>query len=110
MAVRPGGEKRKQRGVMATDSEWARVGREADAAGCSRSELLMRRCLDWQEPAASIDHGLPPSVLRRALQAVLILEELQRLRLVNEGETGETLWRRTVAGVDAWIDGEGDLG
>ena len=47
--------------------------------------------------------------LDAAFQAVVILEELQRLRLVNDGEAGEPLWQKAVAGVDAWIEGEGDL-
>ena len=57
---------------------------------------------------ASSYAGLSSSVLRRAVQAVLVLEELERRRLENQG--GETLWRSVVAETDAWIDGEADLG
>ena len=39
MAVRPSGEKRRQRGIMATDAEWAAIRAQAEAAGLSISDL-----------------------------------------------------------------------
>ena len=110
MAVRPKGEKRKQRWVGATDAEWTGICEAALAAGLSNSDYIMRCCLDGGAPAGSTDVGLPHSLLRRAVKAVLVLEELQRLRLVSDGETGGALWRKAVAEVDAWVEGEGDLG
>ena len=58
-----------------------------------------------EAPAEPTDVGLPPPVLQRAVKAVLVLEELQRLRLVNDGETGEALWQRAAGEVDAWVEG-----
>ena len=108
MSVRPKGEKRKQRWVAATDAEWTLICRAADAAGVPRSEFVVRSCLAGQVSAGSTDAGLSSSVLRRAVHAVLVLEELERRRLENLG--GEPLWRLVVAETDAWIDREADLG
>lgn len=76
----------------------------------SNSDYVIQCCLDGKARAEPTDVGLPPPVLHRAVKAVLILEELQRLRLVNDGETGEALWQRAVGEVDAWVEGEGGLG
>ena len=108
MAVRPKGEKRKQRWVAVTDAEWTLICQAADAAGAPRSEFIVRSCLAGQVSAGSTDAGLSSSVLRRAVHAVLVLEELERRRLENLG--GEKLWRSVVADTDAWINREADLG
>ena len=110
MAARQKREKRKQRWVGATDAEWTEIREGALAAGLSNSDYVIQCCLDGKARADPTDVGLPPPVLHRAVKAVLILEELQRLRLVNDGEMGEVLWQKAVAKVDAWIKGEGDLG
>ena len=103
-------ENRKQRWFGASDAEWTSICEGALAAGLSNSDYIIQCCLDGKAPADSTDVGLPPPVLRRAVKAVLILEELQRLRLVNAGETGEVVWQKSVARVDAWMKGEGGLG
>ena len=110
MAARQKGEKRKQRWVGATDAEWTEICEGAQAAGLSNSDYVIRCCLDGKARAKPTDVGLPPPVLHRAVKAALILEELQKLRLVNDGETGEALWQRAVGEVDAWVEGEGGLG
>ena len=79
-----------------------------NAAGAPRSEFIVRSCLAGQVSAGSTDAGLSSSVLRRAVHAVLVLEELERRRLENLG--GEKLWRLVVADTDAWINREADLG
>ena len=110
MAARQKGEKRKQRWVGATDAEWTEISEGAEAAGLSNSDYVIRCCLDGKARADPTDAGLPPPVLRRAVEAVLILEELQRQRLVNDGETGELIWQKSIAKVEAWMKGEGGLG
>ena len=110
MAARKKGEKRKQRWVGATDAEWAEISEGAQAAGLSNSDYVIQCCFDAKARAESTDIGLPPPVLHRAVKAVLILEELQRLRLVNDGETGEVTWQKSAAKVEAWVEGEGGLG
>ena len=109
MAARHKRENRKQRWFGASDAEWNTICEGALAAGLSNSDYIIQCCLDGKAPAGSTDVDLPPSVLRRAVKAVLILEELQRLRLVNEGEMGDVVWQKSVAKVDAWIKGEGGL-
>ena len=69
----------------------------------SNSDYVIQCCLDGKARAEPTDAGLPPPVLQRVVRAVLILEELQRLRLVNDGEMGEALWQRAVGEVDAWM-------
>lgn len=59
------------------------MGSAAKAAGCPRSESLVRRCPDDREPTGSTDIGLPPVLL----QAV-----------------------KAVADVGSWIGGEAGLG
>ena len=110
MAARQKGEKRKQRWVGATDAEWAQISEGAQAAGLSNSDYVIQCCFDAKARAEPADAGLPPPLLRRAVKAVLILEELQRLRHENAGEKGEAVWQKAVARVDAWVEGEGGLG
>ena len=110
MAARQKGEKRKQRWVGATDAEWTEISEGAQAEGLSNSDYVIQCCLDGKARADPTDVGLPPPVLRRAVEAVLILEELQRLRLVNDGEAGELVWQKSIARVEAWMKGEGGLG
>ena len=110
MAARQKGEKRKQRWVGATDAEWTVICEGAQTAGLSNSDYVIQCCLHARARAEPADAGLPPPVLHRAVKAVLILEELQRLRHENAGETGEAVWRKSVAKVEAWVEGEGGLG
>ena len=56
---------RRQRAVMATDAEWERIGRAAEASGMDLSRFLIHRALD-RDP-------LPPEVLRRAVREMLVL-------------------------------------
>ena len=57
MAVRPRGEKRRQRCVMATDSEWTVIGEDAEAEGLSVSEYIVRTLLEWRETVAAMRVG-----------------------------------------------------
>lgn len=102
-----GGERRRRRCVMATDSEWERMREAAAAAELSCSEFIVRRCLDdaisrEREPA------LPAPVMRRVARSVLVLEALERKRLENEGATA--LWDAEIATAEGWLDGEASLG
>ena len=53
-----------QRAVMASDAEWARIGRKAQAAGMERSRYVVGRALG--------DEGLAPAVRHRALRQGLV--------------------------------------
>lgn len=105
MAIRPVGEKRKRRCLMATDAEWARIGEDARAAGLTISDYI-NRSLETAS-AGSAEDDLPPSMLRRLAQAVLVLERLEWLRLEQLGvEEAGVLRRRLLAEADAWLDAE----
>ena len=105
--ARPGGEKRKRRCVMATDSEWSRMREAAAADGKSCSEFIVRRCLVVPESAAP-EPALPAQVQRRMARSVLVLEEMERLRLTREGSEGD--WNKALAAADRWLDGEEGAG
>ena len=99
----PGGEKRRRRCVMATDTEWTVMREKAAADGMSCSEFIVRRCLDEPEPVAP-EPALPAPVLRRVARLVLALEEVERLRL-NKDSLGVE-WDTLLADADRWIDRE----
>ena len=56
---------RRQRAVMATDSEWERIGSAAQAAGMEISRFIVQRAL--------MPDSLPPEVMRRAVREMLVL-------------------------------------
>ena len=103
----PGGEKRKRRCVMATDSEWSRMREKADTDRMSCSEFIVRRCLDDGTPAAS-EPVLQARVLRGMARSVLALEAMERLRLIREGSEGDL--NKALAEADRWLDSEEALG
>ena len=103
----PGGEKRKRRCVMATDTEWSRMREKADANRVSCSEFIVRRCLGDGTPAAP-EPALSAHVLRRIARSVLALEEMERLRLIREGSEGD--WNAALDRADRWLDDEAALG
>ena len=103
-----GGEKRRRRCVMATDTEWSRMQERAVADGHkSCSEFIVRRCLDEPDPTPP-EPALAAPVLRRVARLVLALEELERLRLNKESLGVE--WDALLADADRWLDGEAALG
>ena len=101
MAVRPSGEKRRQRGIMATDAEWAAIRAQAEAAGLSISDHIMRVLVG--APASPVV-GLPRSVVDRLVRAVLVLERLEAMRIEAQG--GTDILRAVSGEVDAWLAAE----
>ena len=93
------GDGRRQRAVMATDAEWERIGRAAEAAGMDRSRYVVRRAL-MAEP-------LPGEVLRRAVREALAMSLLEERRLREAG--AGSAWEEACDAVDAWIESEGVL-
>ncbi len=57
MARRTRGEKRRQRCVLATETEWDAIREDADAEGLSISEYVVRVLLDWGELKGSMRPG-----------------------------------------------------
>ncbi len=103
----PGGEKRKRRCVMATDTEWSRMRERADADRVSCSEFIVRRCLAEAESTAPAP-AIQAHVLRHIARSVLVLEEMERLRLIREGSEGD--WNAALDRADRWLDDETALG
>ena len=93
----PGGPR--QRALMATDSEWARVGAAASAAGMERSRYVLHRTLGSED--------LAPEVRYRAVRQSLVLAVLEERRLRAAGAGAE--WEAACAAVDAWLEREGEL-
>ena len=101
MAVRPSKEKRRQRGIMATDAEWAAIRAQAEAAGLSNSDHIVRVLVG--APASPVA-GLPPSVVDRLIRAVLILERLEARRMETQGAAD--ILKAVSDEVDAWLAAE----
>ncbi|MCY4608624.1 MAG: hypothetical protein OXD40_08515 [bacterium] len=96
MAGRPKGEKRRARCVMATDSEWQRIGERAAADGLSISDHVVRSLLvplSWY------------AVQHRVARAVLVLERIEKMRF-DEADMGTT-WEEIDTEVKEWLDSQG---
>ena len=92
-------DERRQRALMATDAEWERIGRAAEAAGMDRSRFLIHRAL--------MANALPDEVQRRALRETLVLSLLEERRLREAG--AGIAWEEACDAVDEWIAREGAL-
>ena len=90
---------RKQRAVMATNSEWERIGHEAKSAGKKISQYIVQRTL--------MPDSLPPEVMRRAVRELLVLSKLEERRL-REAGNGEA-WDAACDAVDGWLERAGAL-
>ncbi len=90
---------RRQRAVMATDSEWERITRAAQAAGMDLSRFVIHQTLNRA--------ALPAEVLRRTVRETLILSRLEERRLREAGAGGA--WEDAAAAVDDWLVREGVL-
>ena len=79
---------KRQRSVMAADSEWERIGSAAQAAGMEISRFIVQRAL--------MPDSLPPEVMRRAVREMLghpkIIELLMKANadISNQGPKGKT--------------------
>ena len=75
------GAGRRQRAVMATDSEWEVLRERAAAAGMDISRFILERLAAPATPEAAPDDG----ALARIERTVLMLEEVERERMVRNG-------------------------
>lgn len=89
----------RQRALMATDSEWARIGEAAAAAGMEKSRYVIHRAL--------APESLPPVVMRRLVRQSLVLALLEERRIVDAGAADA--WDGACAAVEDWLEREGDL-
>ena len=101
--------RKKQRAVMATDSDWETVRERADAAGMDVSRFIVGRLT---APAAVPDEGVATRELAgkvaRIERAVRVLYEVEKQR-VEDGAGAET-WEALVRRAGARVDAEEALG
>ena len=90
---------RRQRAVMASDSEWERIARAAASAGMEISRFIVHRAL--------MPDTLPPEVTRRAVREILVLSRLEERRLREAGAA--EAWDDACEAVDSFLEGEGIL-
>ena len=90
---------RRQRAVMATDAEWERINRGADASGMELSRFIVHKTL--------MPDALPVEVLRRAVREVLVLAHLEERRLREAG--AREAWEEAAEAIDDWLEREGVL-
>ncbi len=95
---------RKQRAIMATDSEWQVIRERAQAAGMPISRFIVERLTEKEQQMSA----LPASILRRMAREVLVLSRIEELRL--SGHESADVWKAVGDEVDAWLDKEKRLG
>ena len=101
--------RKRQRAVMATDSDWQTVRERADAAGMDVSRFIVERLT---APAAVPEDAAVTSDLAGAVarieRAVRVLYEVEKQR-VEDGAGAET-WEALVRRAGARVDAEEALG
>lgn len=112
--------RRKARTIMATDSEWARIGERAKALDMPISRFVVQLVLATTAPQfrntgttpdddamTTPSPGLPADLQWRLAHHVMVLARLERHRFESAGH-GEA-WRAIEEEVDALLDAEGLL-
>lgn len=89
---------KKQRTVMMTDSQWQDLKETADAAGMTVSAFIVHRLAGSAEDPASDPRT--DARLERIERSVRVLEEIERLRMSDDGET----WEKVRAIVEARME------
>ena len=90
---------RRQRALMATDAEWERISRGADASGMELSRFIIHKTL--------MPDALPVEVLHRAVRELLVLALLEKRRLREAG--AEEAWEDACEATDDWLERESVL-
>ena len=110
--------KRKARSIMASDSEWARIGERARALDMPISRFVVQHILDTttrpQETTTIRPQppDLPADLQRRLAHHLLVLSRIERYRFERAGE-GEA-WQaieeeaRALLEAEALLDGKGE--
>ena len=97
------GERRRQRCIMATDTEWQVIGARARAAGLTISRHVVQRLAG---PAAGT--AAPPGAVLQAARDLRVLVKIEERRFRDEGATDA--WEELVAEAAAETDGEEAFG
>ena len=101
--------RRRQRAVMATDSEWQAVRERAEAAGMDVSRFIVE-CATAPAPAQE-DPAVVRDLGRRAARierTVRVLYEVEKLRMHDDGAADA--WQELVRRAGARVDTEEGLG
>ena len=101
------GRTRKQRAVMATDSDWALIQERAAAAGCNVSEYVAGR-LTASPPDPAIHIADLDRRIQRVERLVQVLYEIEAHRLRQHGD--DEVLPRLLRRADATVDREQELG
>ena len=106
----PPRERRKQRCITTTDSEWELITSRAKRASMTNSRFIVERTLDAGEQhpvAAETPPVLPAGVRQRMALALLVLARVEEQRLRDTGASA--LWDQLVAEETEFLDSEGLL-
>ncbi len=102
-------DRRRQRAITVTDSEWLRLKTRAKEAGMPVSRFIVHRLAE-ADPGPPPDRGpggLPAPVWRRVAHEVLLLGRLEEERLAAARVSGER--DALAAEVDDWLDRQEEL-
>ena len=101
--------RKRQRAVMATDSDWQALKERADAVGMDVSRFIMERLTAPVPVPDDVDlrRDLAGAVARIE-RMVRVLYEVEKERV--EGSAGADTWQALVRRADARIDAEEALG
>ncbi len=106
----PPEERRSQRSIMTTESEWRIITSRAERAGMTASQFLVHRALDAGE--SPLSDAIPPATLpgvqRRLALATLVMARIEEMRMRTSGE--DYVWEKLVEEESAFLDSEDLLG
>ena len=101
--------RKRQRAVMATDSDWQALKERADAAGMDVSRFILERLTaPVPVPEDRVMTRDLASAVARVERAVRVLYEVEKERI--EGGAGTETWQALVRRAGARIDAEEALG
>ena len=102
-------DRRRQRGITVTDSEWLRLKTRAKEAGMPVSRFIVHRLAE-EAPGPAPDRGpggLPAAVWRRVAREVLLFGRLEEERMAGQRLSGE---REALAvEVETWLARQEEL-
>ena len=102
-------DRRRQRGVTVTDSEWRRLKERAKEAGMPVSRFIVHRLAE-EDPGPPLDRGpggLPAPVWQRVAREVLLLGRIEEQRMAGQRVPEER--EALAAEVDDWLARQEEL-
>ena len=96
-------ERRRQRTITATDTEWQQIGVRARKAGLPVSRFVVQRLT---EPVGEMAAG--PGMSRQTMRDLRVLLKIEERRFREENSA--EAWDELVADAEAEMDGEEALG